>query len=128
MPQPVVYVDTSEVKPGCIDALKAAMHELAVFVLDHEPQLLTYNVYFDHDESHMSVMHINADCESLRTHMRVAGPRFAPIGEYIGLVAIDVYGTVDADVTEALTQKARVLGDGTVRVHENYAGFARLGV
>jgi hypothetical protein len=49
MSQPIVYVDTSEVRPGRLEGLKAAMNDLARFVQANEPHLLAYNVYFTGD-------------------------------------------------------------------------------
>jgi hypothetical protein len=41
MSQPIVYVDTSEVRPGRLEELKAAMNDLARFVQANEPQPTT---------------------------------------------------------------------------------------
>jgi hypothetical protein len=41
------------------------------------------------------------------------------------LSRIEVYGRVSEAVHERPHQKARMLGRGTVAVHEFYAGFAR---
>ena len=40
MAQPIVHVDTSEVRPGRLEELKAAMDDSARFVQANEPQLL----------------------------------------------------------------------------------------
>jgi hypothetical protein len=74
MSQPIVYVDTSEVRPGRLEELKAAMNDLAQFVQANEPQLLAYNVYFSDDGTRMSVLHINPNSASLERHMKIAGP------------------------------------------------------
>jgi hypothetical protein len=126
MSQPIVYVDTSEVRDGCLQELKAAMDDLARFVEANEPQLLAYNVYFDEDGTRMTVLHINRDSESLELHLKVAGPKFPPIGEFIDMLAIDVYGRPDAPLVEQLEAKAELLGSGTVRIHDLATGFARL--
>jgi hypothetical protein len=124
--QPIVYVDTSEVRDGRLQELKAAMEDLTQFVAANEPRLLAYNVYFSDDGARMTVLHINPDSASLELHMDVAGPKFPPIGEFIDMLAIDVYGDPDEALVERLRQKAEMLGRGTVRVHEFHAGFARL--
>jgi len=126
MSQLIVYVDTSEVRPGRLEELKAAMNDLARFVQASEPRLLAYNVYFTDDGTRMSVLHINPDSASLERHMKVAGPKFPPIGEFIKLLSIDVYGRPDDGLVKGLRQKAKMLGSGTVRVHDFHAGFARL--
>lgn len=126
MSQPIVYVDTSEVRAGRLTELQAAMEELVQFVEAHEPRLLAYNVYFSDDGARMTVLHIDPDSASLEFHMTVAGPRFAAIGEYIDMLAIDVYGDVDDALLGRLRDKAELLGTGAVRVHDLHAGFARL--
>ena len=128
MTQPIVYVDTSEVRAGQLDKLRSAMDDLAHFVEANEPRLLAYNVYFTDAGARMTVLHISPDSAALETHMRVAGPKFPPIGEFIKMLAIDVYGRPDAALVEQLQRKAEMLGTGTVRVHDLAAGFARLGV
>jgi hypothetical protein len=124
--QPIVYVDTSEVRAGRLKELKAAMDDLTEFVEANEPRLLAYNVYFSDDGARMTVLHINPDSASLDFHMTVAGPKFPPIGEYINMLAIDVYGHPDDALVERLRRKAELLGSGLLRVHELHSGFARL--
>jgi len=126
MSQLIVYVDTSEVREGRLEELKAAMDDLAEFVEVSEPRLLAYHVYFSEDGARMTVLHINPDSASLEFHMKVAGPKFPPIGEFINMLAIDVYGHPDAALLERLRQKTALLGRGVVRVHELHAGFARV--
>ena len=125
MSQPIVYVDTSEVRLGRLDELKLAMDDLVLFVEANEPRLLAYNVYFNDDGTRMTVLHINPDSAALEFHMKIAGPKFRPIGEFINMLAIDVYGRPDAPVMEELQRKSEMLGNGTVRVHNLLAGFAR---
>ena len=76
MSQPLVYVDTSAVREGALEQLRHAIGELANFVEENEPQLISYNVYFSEDGTQMSVVHVHADSASLDYHMDVAGPRF----------------------------------------------------
>ena len=126
MSQPIVYLDTSEVRDGRLTELKAAMNDLAEFVQANEPRLLAYNVYFTDDGARMTVLHINPDSAALEFHMKMAGPKFPPIGEFINMLAIDVYGRPDDALVNRLRQKAEMLGSGSVRVHDLHAGFARL--
>jgi hypothetical protein len=52
----------------------------------------------------------------------VAGHKFAPIGEYITLESIDVYGRPSDEIVAALEGKAATLGSATVTVPEHHAG------
>lgn len=126
MSQLIVYVDTSEVRAGRLEELKTAMDDLVRFVEANEPQILAYNVYFSEDGARMTVLHINPDSASLEYHMKVAGPKFPPIGEFIRMLTIDVYGRPADALVDQLREKAEMLGSGTVRVHDLHAGFARL--
>ena len=126
MSELIVYVDNSEVREGMLENLKSAMNELAAFVEANEPQLIAYSVYFNEDGTRMSVLHIHAGAESLESHVRVAGPLFPRFAEFVKLLTIDVYGKPTDRLVEQMRQKARMLGNGTVRVHELHAGFARL--
>jgi hypothetical protein len=42
---------------------------------------------------------------------------------FIRLLSIDVYGRPDDGLVEGLRQKAKMLGSGTVRVHNLHAGL-----
>jgi hypothetical protein len=128
MSQLIVYVDTSKIRIGRLDELRVAMSDLTQFVEANEPQLIAYRVYFSDDGNRMTVLHINPDPASLEFHLTVAGPKFAAIGKFINMIAIDVYGWPGNALVERLRHKAEMLGSGTVRVHDFHAGFARLPV
>lgn len=121
----VVYLDTSEVRPGELGKLRVAMAQLASFVEANEPRIIAYNVYFSGDASRMSVLHVHEDVASLEFHMKVAGPRFPPIAPLVKLLTIEIFGTVNDAVLEQLKAKAKLLG-GTVIIHDLGSGFARV--
>lgn len=126
MTAPIVYVDTSDVRAGRLTELQTAMADLADFVEVRESRLLAYHVFFSPDGTRMSVVHVDPDLAALEFHLDVAGPRFARIGEFIDMHAIDVYGGVDDTVVDRLRAKASALGGAVVRVHDLYTGFSRL--
>ncbi|WP_222914456.1 hypothetical protein [Natrinema sp. SYSU A 869] len=122
----IVYIDRSTVHDGEVEELKSAMGELVDFIEDNEPEILAYDVYFSADGDWMTVMHMHADQASLDFHMEVAGPKFPPIGEFIDLEFIDVYGHVSDDLIQRLKDKASELGSGRVSVHELHRGVDRV--
>ena len=126
MTAPIVYVDTSHVRTGRFTELRAAMAELTDFVEANEPRLLAYQVCFSPDRTRMTVVHVSPDSAALQSHLSVAGSKFAPIGAFIDLQAIDVYGRPADSVVGLLRAKAGALGRGVVRVHNPHAGFSRL--
>jgi quinol monooxygenase YgiN len=125
MSQPLVYVDTSHVREGAVDQLKRAIEELAEFVEENEPELLSYSVYFSDDGSEMTVVHVHPDRASLDYHLEVAGPRFPGFVDLVTLSSIHIYGEPSAEALAQLREKMRLLGSGDVVVHAPHAGFSR---
>jgi hypothetical protein len=124
----IVYVDTSDVREGALDDLKAAMTELADFVEANEPRIMAYNVYLSDDGTRMTVIHVHADSESLEYHMEVAGPVFRRFVELVTLSSIHIYGEPSATALRQSHEKARVLGRDALVVDSLHAGFTRLAV
>ena len=126
MSELILYVDTSQVHEGRLEELKRAMKELAEFVDTNVPRAIAYNVYFTEDGTRMTVAQLHPDPASLEYHMKVAGPAFPKLGEFLELMRIEIYGKPSDELLKLLRQKAELLGKGTVVVHDLHAGFARL--
>lgn len=127
MSEPVIYVDCSEIREGKFEQLKTAMNELVGFVKANEPRIIAYNVYLTGDGTRMTVVHVHPDSASLEFHMKVAGPAFPKLVEFIKLLTIDVYGEPGDSLVEQLRWKAQMLGNGTLLVHGLQSGFSRFG-
>ena len=125
MPQPIVYIDNSTIREGKLEELQAAVKDLARFVEANVPQLISYGFFLNHDQTQTTVVAVHPDSASLEFHIDVGGAEFRKFAELIDLSRIEVYGDVSEAVQERLHQKARMLGTGTVAVHEFCAGFAR---
>jgi hypothetical protein len=121
----LVYVDTSKVREGALDDLKAAIAELAAFVEAHEPRLISYNAYFSDDGTRMAIVHVHPDSASLEYHMEIAGPVFGRFVDLVDLSSIHIYGEVSEKALAQLHEKARLLGRGSVVVDRWHAGFTR---
>ena len=128
MAHPIVSVDSSEVHVGRLEELKSAMKELVAFVDANEPRPILYNVYLTEDGTLMTVAQVHPDSASMEFHMNVAGPAFPKLSEFVTLSRIDIYGMPTDKLLEQLRQKARMLGNAALVVHQLHAGFARLGV
>lgn len=124
----ILYVDTSDVREGALEALKAGMKELTDFVEANEPRIIAYNVYFDHEGTRMTVVHAHADSASFEHHLEVAGPLFRRLAELVTLTAIHIYGEPSEKVMKQSHEKAQMLGRGAVPVvvEPLFAGFNRL--
>jgi hypothetical protein len=127
MAGPLVYVDTSAVREGALESVKAAIEELIAFIETNEPKLLAYGVYFSDDGGRMTVVHVHADSTSLEYHLEVGAPAFKPFADLIDLASIQIYGEPSAQAVDQLRQKARMLGSGTVVLNPPAGGFTRFG-
>jgi hypothetical protein len=123
--QPLVYIDTSEVREGALGPLREAIRALAGFIEENEPRLISYSVYFSEDGRQMTVVHVHPDSASFDHHMEVAGPRFAAFADLLTLSSIHIYGEPSEKALGHLNDKLRLLGSGDVAVHPPHAGFTR---
>jgi len=128
MSEPIVYIDRSAILEGKFEELKPAIDDLVALIESEEPGLIAYNVYLNEEATEMTVIHVHPDSASLERHMKVAGPAFPKLVGLISLLTIEVFGKPSDVLLDLLFQKARLLGDGTVVVHEPLAGFARFGL
>lgn len=126
MLQPLIYVDTSDIREGALEELREASRGLAKFIEENEPQLISYSVYFSEDADQIAFVHVHADPASLDCHMDVAGARFARFADLLTLRSIHIYGEPSEKALDQLREKVRLLGSGDVVVHPPHAGFARL--
>jgi quinol monooxygenase YgiN len=128
MSDAIFYVDTSDVREGALDELKAGMKQLAEFVEANEPRIIAYNVYFDDDANTMTVVHVHPDSASFEYHMEVAGPVFRRLAELVTLSSIHIYGDPSERALEQSQEKALLLGQGDVVVDALHSGFTRFAV
>ena len=125
MSDPLVVIDTSDIREGKLEELKSGLAELADFVEKNEAAPLAYHVYFDEDGTRMTVLQIHPDSASMEVHMEVAAPIFRRFTELVDLRRVDLYGSPSAAVLDATRRKAELLGNAEVVVNELHAGFTR---
>ena len=125
MTGPLIAIDTSEIREGKLDELRAAVGDLAAFVETNEDRPIAYRVYFDEAGTRMTVLQVHPDSASMEHHLTVAGPAFPGFADLLRLRTMDVYGEPSERLIAQLRAKADLLGDATVVVHPLQAGFAR---
>lgn len=125
MSQPIFYIDTSSIREGKLGELEAAMRHLATFVEANMPRLISYGFFLNEARTQMTVVAVHPDSASLEFHLDVGSAEFRKFADLIDLLRIEVYGQVSDTVLGRLQEKARMLGKGTVVVHDFYAGFTR---
>lgn len=83
MTEPIVFIDSSEIREGKLEELKMAIRDLVEYVQSNEPRPIAYNVYLNESGSRMTVVQVHPDSASMEFHMKVAGPAFP---KFVGLV------------------------------------------
>jgi quinol monooxygenase YgiN len=125
MPEAIVYMDQSEIRPGMVEEVRRGVTGLVEFIRAREPQLISYAFYIDEAASSMTVVAVHPDSASMELHMRIGGPEFRKLAAFIDLQLIEVYGSPSGAVLRQLNEKARVLGEqARVVVHTPHAGFS----
>lgn len=127
MTDPVISVDSSSIKRERLEDLKVAIKELVAFVETNEPRPIAYSVYLDEAETLMTVVQVHPDSASMEYHMEIAASAFAKFRDYIQLQTIDLYGPASDKLVQQMQRKAELLGAATVSVHQQHAGFIRIG-
>jgi hypothetical protein len=126
MTGPLVYVDTSEVRAGSLERLRAAIPELVAFIEANVPRILAYSVHLSDDGTEMTVVHVHSDAASLEQHLEIGAPAFRRFADLLRLQSIHVYGQPSDSAVAMMRDKARMLGAGEVVVRRPEAGFLRL--
>jgi hypothetical protein len=124
--EPLIVLDTSEIREGKLEEVRKAVAEMAAFVEANEADPISYQVYFSDEGRRMTVVQVHPNSASMERHMEVAGPIFARFGDLLELRTVDVYGVPSEKVLQQLRGKAQLLGTATVEVHDFQAGFARV--
>jgi len=124
--EPIIVVDSSEIREGTLDDVRQAMHDLASFVEANVPRVLAYHMYLDEARTRMTVVQVHADSSSAAFHMKTSASMFRAFAELIRLSTMDVYGKPSDELLELLRQKVRLLGGAKMTVHVLEAGFTRL--
>ena len=121
----IYYVDTSLIQKGKLNELKNAVKDLVEFVNLNESRIISYNIYFNEDGTQMTLMQIHPDPASLEFHLEIAGPAFQKFKDLIRLSTIQIYGKPSDNLLNQLQQKAQMLGNAKVVVHDFQSGFSR---
>jgi hypothetical protein len=126
MTELLIAVDSSEIREGKLDAVKAGLAELAEFVEANEPEVIAYSIYLDEEAGRMTVVQVHPSSASMELHMEIAAPVFRKFAGQLDLTRVDFYGTPSEALLERTRQKTELLGRAPVFVNELHAGFARI--
>jgi hypothetical protein len=126
MTELLIAVDSSEIREGKLDAVKAGLAELAEFVEANAPEVIAYSIYLDEEARRMTVVQIHPSSASMELHLEIAAPVFRKLAGLVDLKRVDFYGRPSEALLERTRQKTELLGRAPVVVNELHAGFARI--
>jgi hypothetical protein len=126
-PEPIVYIDHSEIREGSLEELKAGIRRLVEFIEAREPQLIAYGFYIDEAAAEMTVVAVHPDSASLELHLEIGSGEFRKLAHLVRMTRIECYGRPSEHAVEQLRSKAAMLGDeGTVISVGRFAGFTHM--
>jgi hypothetical protein len=123
--EPIIVVDSSEIREGKLEALKTALKDLVTFVEANEAEPIAYNVYINESDARMTVVQIHPNSASMEFHMELAGPAFRRLADLLTLLRVDFYGKPSDRLLDRMRHKAQLLGGAPVVVNELHSGFER---
>jgi quinol monooxygenase YgiN len=102
MATPFIYVGTTSVKPGRLQALREQLSELVDFVETNEPRMIAFHTYLDEPGSKLTIVQVHPDSASMEFHMQVNAKHFATSFDNLEAVISEQYygGISDALATE----------------------------
>jgi hypothetical protein len=128
MPGPFIFIATNRLKPGALDAERRRVPGLAVFVEEHEPQVLAFNEYVDPDRGEVAVVQVHPDAASMELHVELIRDRATQAyAETIeATTSIQVFGP-PSEAVVAMLQGQAGAGVPMVSYSEHLGGFTRPG-
>ena len=108
MSEPFIFVGTHRISEGKLEEFKRDCRKLVELVQENEPQLMSFNFYFNEDETEVSVVQVHPDADSMLLHMQVAREHITEATEeQLITKEIQVFGSPNDAVSgmiEQLTQ------------------------
>ena len=125
MSGPFIFIGTHRIADGKLEAFKEDARALVQIVLEHEPQMIAFNFFFNEDKTEVSVVQVHPDADSMLTHMKVAREHISDATEDLLVTKdIQIYGPTNEAVVGMITQLTQAEVPVTVKaVH--FDGFTR---
>lgn len=128
MATPFIYVGTTSVKLGRLDAVRQHVTELVDFVETNEPRMIAFHVYLDEPGSRATIVHVHPDAASMAFHMQVNAKHFATAFDDLDAVISEQYY---GDISDPLAGELAKWTDPAVvvtRMPIHAGGFTRTNV
>ena len=125
MADPFIFIGTHQIAAGKLDEFKRDCRELVEIVERHEPQLLSFNFYFNEDESEVSVVQVHPDADSMLFHMQVAHEHITEAAEeQLVTKDIQIFGAPN-EVVLGMIEQLSQSGVPLIVKPKHFSGFTR---
>ena len=126
MSQPIVFVSHFRVKEGKLEGARRPWQEASRRLEEEKPRTLVFLGYLDRDGTHVTMVHVFADADSMDLHVEGAGERSTAAYEFVEPEGFEIYGTPSDRVLEMLRREAATAGVTLTHQPENLVGFLRV--
>src|SRR5262245_34898779 len=120
-----VYVGTTRVKPGRLQALRDQLGEVIDFVEVNEPRVIAFHCFLDEPGERLTIVHLHPDSASMEFHMQVNAKHFATAFDNLDSVVSEQYC---GGMTEKLKGELAKWDDPSIavtRMPVHVGGFTR---
>jgi quinol monooxygenase YgiN len=123
-----IYVGTTSVKPGRLEALRKQLAELVEFVETNEPRMIAFHTYLDEGGNKLTIVQVHPDSASMEFHMQVNAKHFATAWENLDTAISEQYLGAMSDGLEAELAKWDDPAVAVMRMPIHEVGFTRSNV
>ena len=115
----VIYLDRFRLREGVMDDFRKYCTEMAEFVEDNVPGVVSFNYYVEQDRPEGVAVFVFSDAEALDRHLDKASSRFQEGADLLAAADIELLGPA----SDRATELTRSFGGNTTKV--KVAGFGR---
>ncbi len=108
MPDPIVFISHSTMKPGKLDELRELSEKMFEKLDAEKPGTVLHHGYLDANEGEVHFIHVFPDADAMDAHFEGAGQRVASANELIETESFEIYGTPSDAALEALRRNPSV--------------------
>lgn len=123
-----IYVGTTSVKHGRLEALRQQLAELVDFVETNEPRMMAFHTYLDEGGNKLTIVQVHPDSASMEFHMQVNAKHFATAWDNLDTVISEQYFGAMSDGLAAELSKWDDPAVAVTRMPIHEAGFTRSNV
>lgn len=104
MAHPFVFINTTAVKEGQLEAWTKSFEEFATYIRSHEPRLLHFATYLDDTGTEETVVQVHPDAESMLFHLGLLAEHGHASGDYLDFTRSrsQIYGAPSDELLEAI--------------------------